>query len=185
MRFGFLCLVRLFSPFRFFFRIPYQSSWSLAIKVALAVVMCLCWGESVAQTDPNIENGLKPYWTYDGGNMDQVSLHNGGLTVRIPLFSYPQRGDIKTTVVLMLGSKGWHNWQSNCPVGAGYGDGICQGQWHTGPQTGIGASPLAFHMGMYLAIDDGMPIISTQPMALASGGRATGSPYTSPNEWRK
>jgi hypothetical protein len=45
-----------------------------------------------AQADPNFEIGLKPYGSYQMGNIDTVSLGNGSLAVDIPLLSYPQRG---------------------------------------------------------------------------------------------
>ena len=36
--------------------------------------------------------GFQPYVAYHGGQLDQVNMLNGGLTVRIPLASYPQKG---------------------------------------------------------------------------------------------
>ena len=36
--------------------------------------------------------GLKPYGAYHGGEIDTVSLSNGNLFAKIPLFSVPQRG---------------------------------------------------------------------------------------------
>src|SRR5208282_908731 len=45
-----------------------------------------------AQDNPDFEIGLKPYGSYHGGNIDQVNLGNGSLSVDIPLISYPQRG---------------------------------------------------------------------------------------------
>jgi RHS repeat-associated protein len=45
-----------------------------------------------AQSDPNLEIGLKPFGAYQMGNIDNVSLGNGSLAVDIPLISYPQRG---------------------------------------------------------------------------------------------
>ncbi len=45
-----------------------------------------------AQDNPTFEMGLKPYGSYNGGDIDNVSLVNGSLSVDIPLISYPQRG---------------------------------------------------------------------------------------------
>jgi len=45
-----------------------------------------------AQQSANLEQGLKPFGTYRGGNLDSVSMTNGNLTLHIPLVSYPQRG---------------------------------------------------------------------------------------------
>ena len=45
-----------------------------------------------AQTNVNEEQGLKPYDSWHGGELDSVSLTGGGLTLHIPLVSFPQRG---------------------------------------------------------------------------------------------
>jgi len=47
-----------------------------------------------AQTDVNLAQGLEPYKSYMGGNIDTVSLTNGNLMLHIPLVSYPQRGEV-------------------------------------------------------------------------------------------
>jgi hypothetical protein len=62
-----------------------------------------------AQTDINIEQGLKPYGSYMGGNVDTVSLTNGNLMLHIPLVSYPQRGgSLKLSFFLRYNNKGYH-----------------------------------------------------------------------------
>ena len=45
-----------------------------------------------AQTDPISEQGLKPFGSYDGGNIDVVNLMNGKLDLHVPIVSFPQRG---------------------------------------------------------------------------------------------
>lgn len=45
-----------------------------------------------AQTDPTLAQGLIPYQSYQGGDIDNVNLFNGALHVQIPLIQYPQRG---------------------------------------------------------------------------------------------
>jgi RHS repeat-associated protein len=45
-----------------------------------------------AQTLAGVEQGIKPYGSYEGGNFDSVSMVNGSLTLNIPLVSYSQRG---------------------------------------------------------------------------------------------
>ena len=42
--------------------------------------------------DTGVEQGIKPYGAYHGGDIDSISLGNGNLTLHIPLISYPQRG---------------------------------------------------------------------------------------------
>ena len=38
------------------------------------------------------EQGMLPYRSYEGGDIDSISTVNGSLTLQIPLLSYPQRG---------------------------------------------------------------------------------------------
>lgn len=64
-------------------------------SIRLYVLIPLTFAVSIlasAQNDVNSDEGLKPYGSYMGGNIDTVSLTNGNLTLHIPLFSYPQRG---------------------------------------------------------------------------------------------
>jgi len=60
-----------------------------------------------AQTNPNLEIGFKPYGSYDSSPIDSVTITNGNLFLNIPLFEYPQRGDLKAQVRLVYNSKGW------------------------------------------------------------------------------
>src|SRR3989442_3328590 len=61
-----------------------------------------------AQDLPEFEIGLKPFGTYHGGDTDNVSITNGNLTLDIPLFSYPQRGEKLTkSLHLIYNNKGW------------------------------------------------------------------------------
>src|SRR5713101_382098 len=58
--------------------------------------------------NPNTENGLKPYGSFHGGDIDTVSLTNGNVILHIPLLSYPQRGsDLRVNFFLEMNSKGW------------------------------------------------------------------------------
>jgi RHS repeat-associated protein len=45
-----------------------------------------------AQDVAGLEQGIKPYGAYDGGDIDSISMVNGNLTLHIPLISFPQRG---------------------------------------------------------------------------------------------
>jgi hypothetical protein len=70
-----------------------------------------------AQVDPNIEQGIKPYGSYHGGELDSVSLTNGNLFVKIPLYSLPQRGsDLKLNLSLEYNNKGFNIYTAGtCP----------------------------------------------------------------------
>jgi RHS repeat-associated protein len=48
----------------------------------------------VAQDPDDIQQGIKAYGTYLGGDIDSVSMTNQNLTLHIPLVSYPQRGNL-------------------------------------------------------------------------------------------
>ena len=45
--------------------------------------------------DTSTQQGLKPYSSYHGGDIDVVSLANGKLDLHIPLVSWSQRGNLK------------------------------------------------------------------------------------------
>jgi hypothetical protein len=68
-----------------------------------------------AQTAPNLENGFKPYGSYDGSHLDTVSLLNGNLMLHAPLLpNYPQRGGrLAMQSFLYQTSK---TWQAFCSV---------------------------------------------------------------------
>src|SRR5690349_642344 len=42
--------------------------------------------------DASTEQGIKPYGSYHGGELDSINMVNGKLILHIPLISYPQRG---------------------------------------------------------------------------------------------
>src|SRR6266446_4159570 len=52
----------------------------------------ICVPTAFGQTTPDLEEGVKPYGSFHGGDIDQVSLSSGKLALDIPLISYPQRG---------------------------------------------------------------------------------------------
>jgi YD repeat-containing protein len=66
-----------------------------------------------AQQEVNLEQGLKPYGAYHGGDIDSVSLNNGNLVLHIPLISYPQRGNLHFAVSLFNNDE---NWEGYCKV---------------------------------------------------------------------
>src|SRR5215831_14914097 len=86
------------------------------MKVArLMLVVAIIFGSFgwlCAQTQPNLENGWKPYGSYDGSHLDTVNLMNGNLLVHSPLLpEIPERGTIQLTNTLYATSK---DWQTVC-----------------------------------------------------------------------
>jgi YD repeat-containing protein len=68
-----------------------------------------------AQTLSGVEQGIKPYGSYEGGDIDSVSMANGSLTLKIPLISYPQRGGKLHVGYSLYYSNPWlQPWASNC-----------------------------------------------------------------------
>jgi len=61
-----------------------------------------------AQSNLNEDQGLKPYDSFHGGDLDSVSLTNGSLALHIPLVSFPQRGNLDLGFSIRYSSKGWH-----------------------------------------------------------------------------
>src|SRR5258708_4159206 len=77
----------------------------------LAVLIAMLLGLKTltfGQTEPNLENGFKPYGTYSGSNIDSVNLMNGNLMLHIPMpFDLPQRGRVQPAYFLGVTSKLW------------------------------------------------------------------------------
>src|SRR5579872_1226242 len=67
----------------------------------------------VAQANPNLESGIRPFGSYQGGNVDSIDLTNGNVGFSAPLFSYPQRGKLKLAFNLASASKNWSANSSN------------------------------------------------------------------------
>lgn len=107
------------------------SGWSLVLwatyhPVILMRLFCLGFflssGPTVAlaQTPANIENGFKPYGSYDSTNLDTINVMNGNLMLHVPMpWTYPQLGsDINPHNLLTVTSKTWHeqcNSNNNAP----------------------------------------------------------------------
>jgi len=107
-----------------------QEKWRKSFLPAIATMGCLLTMAQLqgatahAQDVAGLEQGLKPYGSYDGGNLDSVSMVNGGLSLQIPLVSYPQRGG-KLNVSFSIG----YNSPSLAPIGNEY----CPSNGETNP----------------------------------------------------
>jgi RHS repeat-associated protein len=78
----------------------------------LSAIICVFCNLLPAQTAPNLENGWKPYGSYDGSHLDTVNVMNGNLMFHGPLTpAPPQRGSIKVSNTLYASSK---DWQAIC-----------------------------------------------------------------------
>jgi len=84
---------------------PFKAKM-LVVILALILAGSLTAG---AQTAPNLENGFKPFGSYDGTHFDTINVMNGNLMVHIPLYSEaPQRGGkLDMQYLLYMTSKNW------------------------------------------------------------------------------
>lgn len=64
----------------------------MAIFIMFGVLFPSARELALGQSLSGLEQGIKPYGSYEGGDIDSVSMVNGSLTLNIPLLSYPQRG---------------------------------------------------------------------------------------------
>ena len=61
--------------------------------LCLSVIIFVFGNLLLAQTGPNVENGWKPYGSYDGSHLDTVNLMNGNVMLHVPILpAYQQRG---------------------------------------------------------------------------------------------
>src|SRR5215467_14658096 len=77
------------------------------LMAIVAVALVLLCGSAFAQSNPNEDQGLKPYDSWHGGDLDSVSLTNGGLNIHIPLVSFPQRGNLDLSFFVRYSNKQW------------------------------------------------------------------------------
>ena len=83
----------------------------------LSAIIFLFSNLLLAQSAPNLENGFKPYGSYDGSHLDTVNLMNGSLMLHAPLIpGAPQRGSLQTSINLYMSS---NDWQKSCQPPAG------------------------------------------------------------------
>jgi len=62
---------------------------------------------SFAQTNPDEQQGLRPYDSFHGGDLDSISMTTGGLALHIPLASFPQRGNLDLSFMVRFSNKQW------------------------------------------------------------------------------
>jgi len=84
------------------------------MKRASVVFLSFLLAVNVFAGNGETETGSKPFGSYSGGSIDEVSITNGNLSVHIPLISYPQRGGRLTFAFsLAFNSKGWYLYQQS------------------------------------------------------------------------
>ncbi|PYP91962.1 MAG: hypothetical protein DMG65_05850, partial [Candidatus Angelobacter sp. Gp1-AA117] len=72
---------------------------------------------AAAQTQPGLDNGFKPYGSYDGSNLDSISLMDGNFLLHAPVETdVPQRGNLSYQLLMYLSSQ---NWSGACDTANG------------------------------------------------------------------
>lgn len=119
---------------------------------------------------PDLAPGLQAYQSYHGGDVDSISLSNGNVTVRLPLISYPQRGDkLKLSYALVYNGKGY-SIQKDCAGGP-----PCVWWWtedYVDPFNGAGV------LGYFGIVDEQDVQQSARIVLVPTNGWIGGKPYT-------
>ena len=63
------------------------------------------------QTNVNEEQGMKPYDSWHGGDLDSISMINGAMVLHIPLACFPQRGSLDLCFSVFSNTKNWQSIQ--------------------------------------------------------------------------
>src|SRR6266850_2014233 len=102
-----------------------------------------------AQSNGSLENGINPYGSYHGGNIDTVSMTNGNLFLHIPLLSYPQRGGKLTLdFFIRFNAKNWYT-SFTCFASSG----TCFGRWFRDDRYGMNGVEVAKDQTLYFKSD--------------------------------
>jgi hypothetical protein len=84
----------------------------------ISTVIFLISISAPAQISPDLEQGMRPYGSYHGGDLDHISMSNGNLFVHADLMAYSQRGgELAYPIVLQYNGENLHLVQQTCPAG--------------------------------------------------------------------
>src|SRR5215469_1426195 len=71
-----------------------------------------------SQISPDLEQGMKPYGSFHGGDLDHISMSNGNLFFHAGLTSYSQRGSsLAYPIMLQYNSENFNLFYQPCPQG--------------------------------------------------------------------
>src|SRR5262245_14476448 len=83
--------------------------------LAIVAIILLSRISLYSQAAPDLEQGLKPYGSFHGGDLDHVSLTNGNLFFLGRLFSYFERGELDYPIELQYDNKNFSFYQTCAP----------------------------------------------------------------------
>jgi RHS repeat-associated protein len=78
-----------------------------ADKLLAVTFLILVTVSTSGQTNPNTDQGMKPYDSFHGGALDSISLTSGNLIVHAPLYSSAQRGKLQFAPFVLYNNKGF------------------------------------------------------------------------------
>jgi YD repeat-containing protein len=114
-------------------RNQYMKSCKLKVAVRVAVFQLILAVSAFSQVQVQ-DQGAKPFDATHGGDLDRVSLSNGGLSLHIPLASFPQRGNLQLSFFVSYTNQMWSDKLmngSNCQDPNNPDPPVCQYQWTT------------------------------------------------------
>jgi hypothetical protein len=123
---------------------------------ALLFPMILFFGlSSFSQVNADLEQGMKPYGSYHGGDLDHISLSNGNLFFQADLLTYSQRsGELSYPIVLRYNEENLSEFQ-NCQPGQQLTQ--CQINVIFGPQA-VAPQGISYGNAMYIGYE-GLPSV--------------------------
>jgi hypothetical protein len=92
-----------------------RSAGGSSVKAVSSIVSFVLFLSVLSFSQAIDEQGVKPYGSYHGGDIDIVNLNNSKLELHIPLLSYPQRGRLQLNFELTYQSEMWDETKSCVP----------------------------------------------------------------------
>jgi RHS repeat-associated protein len=125
---------------------------------------------ALGQTNPNTDQGMKPFDSFHGGALDSISVTSGNLYFHKTEYAAPQRGHVGLTFSLQYNNKGYR-LQINCVNGS-------RGPWQMPP----GSSPNPSNGGqgctanyIWHWVGGGVQLIPDQSLFVQSQNTDTGA----------
>ncbi len=98
------------------------TSWAPGVLSVLLLALLLAQSAVADTPMPSQQRGTSADTAYQVGQLDQVNLFNGNLTVRLPLgLTYPLGPELSYGLALAYNSNGWDSQRDSCPQLGGHG----------------------------------------------------------------
>jgi RHS repeat-associated protein len=89
----------------------------LALRLVCLSVVVFGGAVAMGQVSPDLDQGMKPYGSYHGGDLDHISMSNGNVFFLADLLAYAQRGELPYRIVLQYNNENFSIYQQSCPPG--------------------------------------------------------------------